>query len=405
MVRRTDLSELRRGWKLLLAANLGFALGLAPVPAFTIGMFAPHLMSAFGWRQSEILAGMSVMTFTVLLASPLASLVAERVGVRRVAIVSLILFGLVYTSFSLSNGSLPLYYAQWFLLAMVGAGTLPATWTRTVNQAFDLWKGLALGIAATGGGLSGALLKPLTATLIENFGWRGAYVGIGLLPVMIAAPVALFFFRDVEPARGDPTPARSGSGLTLRDASRTAQLWIIMIALSIACFSITGIILNLETLLHVSGASHDKVVQLASFIGISSVVGRLVGGWLLDQIWAPAAGCIVLCLAALGCWVLSLEGAAYLPDLLGIALVGFALGVELDLLSYLTARYFGMKRYAAIFGILFAVYFAAGGLGPFVFGWMFDRSGSYELILRVAGGMLAASAVSLLALGRYRFPR
>ena len=176
--------EFRQGWPVVLAAMLGIGLGLSPVPIYTTGALAPHLAQAFGWGFGEIMAGLTVMTFTVLIASPVVGLLADRYGVRPVALTSVVLFGLSFMGFAFSNGSLPLYYATWAVMAVAGAGTLPVTWTRAVNNRFETRKGLALGLALLGTGLFGYLVKPLTAWLVVEFGWRGAYVAIGALPLL-----------------------------------------------------------------------------------------------------------------------------------------------------------------------------------------------------------------------------
>jgi len=88
------------------------------------------------------------MTVLILGASPVVGFLADRYGVRRVALTSLVLFATSFGALAASNGSLLLFYLNWALIALLGAGTLPITWTRPVNNSFEVHKGLALGLSS-----------------------------------------------------------------------------------------------------------------------------------------------------------------------------------------------------------------------------------------------------------------
>ena len=164
-------SEFRRGWPVVVASMFGIGLGLSPVPFYTIGMLAPELHKAFGWEFGAIMTGLMIMTLAVLVASTVVGYLGDRFGVRRVALISLVLFSLSFMAFSMSNGSIVLFYINWAVMALLGAGTLPVTWTRAVNNYFDVRKGLALGLSLIGTGIFGFLIKPITAWLIVTYGW------------------------------------------------------------------------------------------------------------------------------------------------------------------------------------------------------------------------------------------
>jgi len=166
-------------------------------------------------------------------------------------------------------------------------------------------------------------------------------------------------------------------------------------------FAIAGPIPNMENILHVHGFAHADIVGLTSLIGISAIVGRLAGGWLLDLFWAPAVAVLILALPCVSCWLLSLGALGNREAALSICLIGFAVGVEYDLLAYLTSRYFGLRSYATIYGFLYVFFGIGAGVGPMVFGWAFRLSNSYTPILHIAFVSLAVSALCLLALGRY----
>jgi predicted MFS family arabinose efflux permease len=395
--------EFRKGWPVVLASMLGIALGLSPLPFYTIGVFAPHLAHAFGWSQGQIMGGLTVTTLMVLWAGPAVGWLATRWPVRRVVLGSLVLFSLAFMSLGLSSGSLIQYYLTFAAIAVLGAGTLPITWTKAVNHRFDRRKGLALGISLMGTGIFGFFSKGLTAWLIVRFGWRGGFVGIGLLPLVIALPVALALFHDTGPMpAAEGAPALQDGGMTVAQVLRDRRFWTMAMGFLIVAFALAGPVPNLEKILTLARIAPGTIIGLTSLIGLSALSGRLIGGWLVDRLWAPGVAFVILSAPALSCWLLA--GAVLTPTLAAaaIGLIGFALGVEYDLMAFFIARYFGMRSYTAIYGILYVFFSLGSGFGPLVFGLDFDRHGSFHLSLLGAAAVLLTTGTLFLTLGKYR---
>ena len=399
--------EFREGWPVVLASLLGIGLGLSPMPFYTIGVFAPHLAKEFGWSIGQIMGGISITSVMVLWAGPVAGIIAGRLGVRRVALASVVLFGLAFMALALSTRSLTQFYLTWAAVAILGAGTLPITWTKAVNQWFDLRKGLALGISLMGTGIFGILSKPYLAWLIGSYGWRAGYVGLGLLPLLIALPTAFLLFRERDGTARSETSMRPAApgGLTLREAFREWRFWLLAIALLPISFALGGPVPNLEVILQGGGVTPGMIVALTPLVGLSSLTGRVAGGWLLDRFWAPAVAFVILSLPGLSCWLLTGSALDYPTAATAIFLIGFALGVEYDVMAYFVSRYFGLRSYSEIYGILYLFFGIGAGAGPLAFGWDHDAHGNYNLSLVVSCFILVAGAASLLTLGRYRhFP-
>jgi predicted MFS family arabinose efflux permease len=87
--------------------------------------------------------------------------------------------------------------------------------------------------------------------------------------------------------------------------------------------------------------------------------------------------------------------------LAGVALLGFAQGAELDLLPFMVARYFGMRAYGRVYGLITMGFALATAGGSILFGTAYDRDGSYDSALRIASMCLVASALTFLAMGSY----
>ncbi len=400
-----DRSEFKQGWKVVVASALGIGTGLSPIPFYTLGVFVAPLSAEFGWGVDQIMFSLVIMTFGAMLAGPLAGMAADRFGVRRVVLVSVLLFGLSLAGFALSNGSLTLFYVNWMLMSALGAGTLPITWTRAVNNWFNTHRGLALGLSLLGTGLFGAMAKLYANYLIGVVGWRMAYVGLALLPLLLSLPVAYFLFRDVTDKGVTGAPVKVAQrGFTLRQAMGGYRFWVLAVAFVPIAFAVGGPIPNLEKILGSKGLELQQAVQIASLIGPSVIAGRLIGGWLIDRFWAPAVAFVLLALPAAACLLLTGDGVTTPSAIVAVLLIGFAAGVEYDILAFMVSRYYGMRAYGAIYGMMYGFFALGAGFGPFTFGRLFVTTGTYDTALMAGAIALITGAALLLTMGRYPTP-
>lgn len=394
--------EFRRGWRIVLCSLVGICLGLTAMPIYTMGVFAPHLAREFGWSMSEIMAGLSVTTIALLVAGPLAGWLSQRFGVRRVVLASQMTFGLSFMGLAFSNGSLALFYGNWALITLAGAGTLPITFTNAISRWFEQRRGLALGVAMMGTGLFGICSKPLLAWMIPEFGWRGAYIGLGLLPLLIALPVSWAFLSSQTPEQASGVAPAQPGGLTFGQAMRDWRFWLLAIAVLPISIVLGGPVPNMENMLDIAGIDAAVAVTLTPLIGLSALIGRIAGGWLIDRIWAPLVGFVILSIPAISCLIFAWGTLTPFSAGIGIFLIGFALGIEYDLIAYLVSRYFGMKAYGSIYAMLYVFFAVGAGTGPLIMGADFDRHGDYSWSLQTGAVLLVAAAGALLLLGRYR---
>lgn len=403
----TQLLDSARGWVVVAAAMVGVALGLSPLPFYTIGMFAPELSREFGWSFASLMGSLAVLSIVVMGSSPLAGFAVDRYGARRVAIISMFLFGLTFMSLSLSGGSIWVYYGQWVIMSVVGAGTLSGTWTRVVNGWFDKHRGLALGVASCGTGITGFLIKPFAAYLIQDHGWRVAFVVIGMLPILIGIPIVAWLFREPTEVAArsslseDVPQADTEEGMTLRDALRSRTFWIMAGAFLLISFALTAPTPNLENILRNHDFAIGTIAKITASFGLAVIVGRVIGGWLLDRIWAPLCALFVLILPACGSWLLSQGSLTETSAMASVIAIGLGAGFEFDLLAYLISRYFGRLHYGSIYGTFYTVIALGGGMGPVVYGYAFDRLGNYVAALTSGAACLVAGALLLLLLGPY----
>jgi predicted MFS family arabinose efflux permease len=397
---KRDYSELTTNWRLLLAALVGSAVGFPTLPFFSIGAFTPLFHDAYGWSQAALLGGLMLASLMILVCGPFVGAFIDRHGPRYVTVASLVGLGLSYMGLAAATGSMKIYYAAWVAMCVTGLGASAISFTRVINSVFVARRGLALGIALSGSGLFAVLVKPFAAWCIAAFGWRVALVAIGALPVLIAAPLVWRWFPTRwEPAKG--SPATQETGLNVRDALRGRTFWLLILAFAGMGLGIGAPVPNIEAILHAHRLDPRAIVNAAALVGVSIILGRLVGGWLIDRVWAPALAMIVLLCAALGCAILSQAQVTALEASAAIALVGLTAGLEYDMLSYLVARYIGVRHYGAIYSILYGVFAIGAGGGPALLGHVFDLAGSYAIGLRICAAALVVSGATLLLLGPY----
>lgn len=391
------------GWVVVAAAMVGIAMGLGPLPFYTIGMFAPELQQAFGWSFAALMGSITVQSVVVMGTGPVAGFAVDRYGAKPVALVSMVLFGLTFMSLGLSGGNIWIYYGQWVMMSTLGAGTLTATWMHTVNGWFDRHRGLAIGIASTGSGITGFLVKPFSAWLIGTHGWRTAFFVIGALPIVIGVPVIAGFFRERTRAVASKVASEpmAEAGLSLNEALRDRRFWIMTFAFLLIAFALTAPTPNLENILRTQKFTLSQIGAITAGFGLSVIAGRIIGGWLLDRFWAPGCALAILIMPTIGSFMLSRPEIDASHASIAVVTLGLGAGFEFDLLAYLIARYFGRRSYGTIYGSFFTVIAFGGGIGPIVYGRVFDATGRYDMALLSGVGCLILGSLALLALGRY----
>ncbi len=405
-------SEIRRGWLLILAAGIGVICSSIVLPFYTIGALVKPLTAEFGWTRADVQLGILFSSGLGALTAPLVGWLSDRYGPRALVLPGLVGLALSFFVAASMNGELWMFFFAYGCMAILGAGTTPVTWTRAIATSFQRQRGLALGLTLTGTGIC-AMLAPLYAVwLVESFGWRTAYFGIGLLPLLLAGPSVWAWFRPRSYAA--PEPASDGAlapaaaavpdwGYTLGEVVRGRHFWILSASIFAIYLAVSGISPNLISALTDKGFTAASAATVQGVYGFAIIVGRLAVGWLVDRYWAPGVALVSLSLPAIGCLILT--GSPDLPTaMLAALLIGFAAGAELDLMAFFAARYFGLRHYSKIYAILYAILAIAGGSAPMLFARVFDVTSSYEISFLIAAGLFVFGAVILLGLGRYPQP-
>ena len=403
-------SEFRRGYKPLLGALIGAGCGLSSVCFYTNGVFVAAISEDMNWSRGAIQVGVSIMILIAVITAPTVGWLIDRYGARRIALISLPLFGITLSGMSLVTDEIWTFYAGWTVMSIFAAGTLPITWTKVVNGWFDDFRGMALGLTLAGTGIAATLAPSYVVWLIDIMGWRNAYVALAFTVMAISLPSVYLLFKE-------PAESQSGkvnqidaaiskqhlmaTGLSVKEALKGYRFWVLSISLLLVAASISGVITNFVPLLTDKGLSFADAARYAGLIGVSVIGGRLVAGFLMDRLWAPMIAAIFLCMPCLAAFILTTGNIS--PMLLGLSalIVGLAAGAELDLMAFLVSRYFGLKHYGALYGGIYIFFSIGAGLAPAMFGWTYDMFGHYQAVLYIAAISSMIGACLMLTLGRY----
>ena len=400
------MNEFKYGWKPLLAATIGTMCGIFTLTNYSQGFFVGPVTAEFGWSGSQFFLSYTVLMCFGLVTGPLIGAISARAGLLIVGVVGLIGHSFGYVILSFNNGSLMLWYLNWALLAFLGAGSLPIVWTGVLNGWFSEHRGKAIGITMAGTGLGAFLLPPIVEFFISNYGWRTAYRGIGIGALLVSLPIVITMFREATGAvTADGTQATASQpstwGMTRGQAMRTGRFWILGVVLFVTVIVLAGLLSNFERIMSEKGFERSSIATIAAVMGLTVIVGRILAGVLVDRFWAPGVAACFFVLPTVGLLLLlNVDLTLATGALVGI-LIGLAAGAELDLLAFLTSKYFGPANYPAIFGMIIAFFTVGAGLAPPLFGAVAQAFDGYTVMLTASVGLLLVSIALFLALGKY----
>jgi MFS family permease len=410
---RNERPKVFYGWWVALTAALGLFLNTATIVVFSFGFFAKAIGQEFHGGRAKISLAFTIHNLTAAVFIPLAGRLVDRYGPRKVLLPFTAVFGLILISSWFLSEVIWQLYAFYFALGVVsgGAGAMP--YTDVVSHWFDRRRGLAISVMMLGMGLGAIVIPSVTQLLVATLGWRLAYTVFGCSIMLIPLPVVAAFLKERPENMGllpdgvgeAPVPmpiVTNDVGLALCEAVRTREFWTMVCSLFLVTASVHACFIHLPAILTDRGGSAQLAAFASSLFGVGLFMGRVGCGYLLDQFFAPRVAALLFSAVAIGIAFLGL-GHAIWSACIAAVLVGLGIGAEVDIIAYLTSRYFGLRSYGAIFGWIWAVFGVSGGLGAYLMGFGFDKTGSY--VAPLIGFFCAAGLATLLivSLGPYRY--
>jgi MFS family permease len=362
-----------------------------------------------------VTAGAFSFGFVVSAAvSPLIGRLMDRAGPRAVMElgVALMAAGLLLA---------PLTTQPWHLYltigVMVGAGSVCLGYSGQslfLPNWFNRRRGLAMGLAFAGVGIGSMTLLPWVQHMIEQTGWRTACTAMGILILVVLAPINLLLRMRPEDIGlrpdGDAAPSASskpvsyvvdaawaGTDWTLRRALRTARFWWISLGYFGGLYIWYAVQVHQTKYLLDIGFSPNVAVWALGAVSLLGIPGQIWLGHLSDRVgreWIWTAGCLgfAICFAAL----IALKFVAALPLVYVMVVAQGALGYGLtSIMGAVVLEIFQGRHYGSIFGTVMLAALAGGAAGPWVTGALHDLTGSYVLAFAIG---IAVSAISAFAI-------
>ena len=398
----TAAQEWRQNWTLVLAAATGFSF--MSIMTTAMGAFIGPLVEEFGWSRTVVSAGLPIAGVLSVLLSPLVGVFIDRRGPRRLALPGLLALMVSTASFGLANGSVVQWVGLWLFAALVSLAVTVNVWTSAVAHAFQAGRGLAMGLTLAGTAVAQAVTPVLATYLIEAFGWRAAFPILAVGWGGVAFVLCLLFFRS--PGDGTVRAVAQDTsalpGLTIAQAWRDPGLWRIAISTFMLMVLTIGLLIHQIPILVEAGVTPQRAGWLAGAGGLAGIVGKLVTGVLVDRFRANWVGGITLGFTAFA-FLLLMDGVRT-PTLIVVAMLinGYSAGTKLQICSYLTSRYGGLRNFGTIFGFISSLVSLGSALGPLLAGIVYDRTGGYEPFL--LAGTVGCLLCGLLILTLPRYP-
>jgi MFS family permease len=282
----TVADEWREHWPLAISATAGMSLG--PVAVYSLGLFMAPLQQAFGWSRAEVSSGMLVFAFIGTLFSPFAGAIVDRWGTRRLGLCGVVLTSFAITAFALATQSIAVWWGLWALFSLANMAVSPVIWTAAVSGVFKIGRGFALATTLCGVAISALAGPALSRWAIDSYGWRAAFVVLGLgWGGLIFVPVALFFhdaraqrrrsMSDSELRRDTATEAVASAdlpGLTFREILRRPVFWRLFISQIVFITLVTAILIHMIPILTGKGLSRTTAAYVLGAYGLASIAGR-----------------------------------------------------------------------------------------------------------------------------------
>ena len=372
---------------LVLVVAGGLILGLALGMRHVQGLFLLPITMERGWTREAFGFAMAVQNLVWGLAQPFAGMIADRFGSARVMLAGLLLYALGLYTMTQATTSAAFVWSAGICLGLALSGTtfgvVFAALSRLVSAERRGW---ALGVAGSFGGLGQFLLVPAVPARVERIGWSAPLWWMAAR-ALAALPLGWPLRQRGAPPVGASTAAqasRDRSGQSLRAAIRQAcghrGFWLLNIGFLACGFQLAFIASHLPAYLLDRGLSaRDAVIALA-IIALANIAGTYLCGLLGNHVrrHRALAGIYLLRTAAIALFLL--VPLSSVSVYVFAAVMGFVWLGTVPLTSGLVSQVFGTRYVATLFGFVFLGHQLGSFLGVWLGGYLFDRTGSYDLV-------------------------
>lgn len=395
-------SKFYYGYVVVAASTIILIVGWGTYYSYSI--FFNSLLTEFGWSRAVTSGAFSISILVAGFLGVIAGRISDRLGPKAVSIFCGICLGLGFMLMSLVQSSWQVYLIYGVLLP-IGIGGLWAPVVSTVARWFVGKRGLMTGIVTAGIGAGSVIFSPLISHFVSSYGWRIAYVIIGIITLIVIVLSALLLRREPDQIGPIPigrevaqkTASPEDRDFTFKQAIRTKQFWIMVAVYFLFGYSQLTVTVHMVPYASGLGISPIAAASILAVIGASSIFGRVIMGVISDRIrFKPLFICVLVLLLLSLAW-LELSRQLWALYLFGI-IFGFSYGGSSTLQSLVLVELFGLTSLGVLLGNLSFSVCIGGAFGPAVSGYLFDLSGSYQLPFLICIFAALAALISILCL-------
>ncbi len=396
------------GWRVLAVASLAM---VATLPGRTqgLGLITEPMLADLGLAR---LTYAEINLWATLIGSAGAIGVGQlldRFGSRAVLTVVAVLLGLVVVGMSQAHGVGTLAAAITLTralgqsaLSVVSLAMIAPWFVRRIDRAMAIYSiALSIGFMAA---------FPIVGGLVQQRGWRTAWLGVGATILIVLAPIAWLVVRrspasigvagDEEHGNtgtqehGNTGAREHGSDATWGAALNTPAFWVFAVGTSLYGLVASGIGLFNESILAERGFGADVYYQTLVVTAMTALLGNFLGGWLAA--FARLTRLMAAALAVLAVGLVALPHVTSVAQVMAWATaMGLGGGLVMVLFFSVWPRIFGRRHLGRIQGTAQAMTVVFSAVGPLLLAWCVTATGSYAgmfYVLAALVGLVAALA-------------
>jgi len=395
------------GWWVVAACSSAMLFTAGTIHYGFTAIFEP-IVDEFGWSYAQVSLASSLRGVEIGLLSPVAGLLVDALGPRKLIISGAIITGTGLILLSRVN-SLAMFYGAFILIAAGGSTCSHTVMMTAVSNWFRKKLTLAMGAMASGVALSG-LVIPVVAVLIDWLGWRQAMVVAGVSTWAIVIPISLVirhkpeqygYLPDGEESIPDPIshgadPVREPEVKFQLGKVLTSRIfWHVALGFALYAFVVSAIVTHVMPYLSSVGINRTAASLVASTIPLVSILGRLSFGWFGDRVNKTRLTVTGFVMMGFGLILFNSVNSSRVWLLVPfLILYGLGWGGNVPLRGALFQEYLGRARFGTIYGFITGVMMIGNIAGAPTVGWVFDTWGGYQgAWIALAGVMLVAIIV------------
>ena len=372
------------GWIIVGVANLGiFSSG--PGQSHTFSVFLNPISKDLELSNSSIASAYGLATLIAAFLLPYMGKIIDKYGPRTSLIIISIILGISCIFFGAASNFLMLTVGFGFL-RFFGQGSLMLGCANMVSQWFDTKRGFAMSLMALGFGISMAIHPPLSQLLIEQFGWKYAWVILGISTWIIMVP-ALYILAwntpesvglrpdGVNQSSSQQNDVEEIEGLNLSEAIKEKSFYI----LSAIWFGMAMLVTTLHfyqvTILTSQGITTDFAAGIFSVSAVAMVLFMPFVGKLFDNYPTKYILALGLTINSISLLFITFANNELFAIIYAI-FFGINNAISMTMFGYIWPRYFGRRHLGSIQGTGQMIGVIGASLGPLPVGFAIDYIGS-----------------------------